>query len=141
MLDIGRQLSGGGAATLQKQDLNLSQSVAENKAKLADGNGGGNNGKNINNGGGGDGGDDGDDDDYFDDDEEVGFFCKSKPVSNRYIAQRISASTGNGSLWLCVQTPSARHGTGFFPVAWEKPNERVHKTLCRTRMNLRFFST
>jgi len=72
MLDIGRQLSGGGAATLQKQDLNLSQSVAENKAKLADGNGGGNNGKNINNGGGGDGGDDDDDYDYFDDDEEEG---------------------------------------------------------------------
>ena len=81
MANIGRQLGGGGgAATLQRQSLDLTQSVSESKAKTDDGQGGGNNGKNINNGGGGDGGDDGDDDDYFDD--EDGDVCPLKKPSS-----------------------------------------------------------
>jgi hypothetical protein len=84
MANIGTQLGGGGgAAVMEKQGLNLSQSEVVSKAKTDDTGGGGNNGKNINNGGGGDG-DDGDDDDYFDDDdEEVRVFLSRSSTSKK----------------------------------------------------------
>jgi hypothetical protein len=83
MAKIGSQLGGGGAATLEKVGMNLSQQVQSVAApKLADGGGGGNMGGGVKNGGGGGDGDEGDDDDYYDEgDEEVstrekrGYFC------------------------------------------------------------------
>ncbi|KAK3267462.1 hypothetical protein CYMTET_23983 [Cymbomonas tetramitiformis] len=77
MANIGSQL--GGAATLEKTSLNLTQEEVVSQAKVDDTGGGGNNGKNISNGGGGDGDDGGDDDDYFDegdDEEDDGMFSK-----------------------------------------------------------------
>lgn len=62
MARIGRQLGGGGAATLEKSGLSLQQQAQVSSPKLADGGGGGNNGGKINNGGGGGDGDEGDDD-------------------------------------------------------------------------------
>ena len=73
MAKIGSQLGGGGAATLEKVGMDLSQQVQQvSSAKLADGGGGGNMGGGIKNGGGGGDGDEGDDDDYYDEgDDEV----------------------------------------------------------------------
>ena len=73
MAKIGSQLGGGGAATLEKVGMDLSQQVSSVAApKLADGGGGGNMGGGIKNGGGGGDGDEGDDDDYYDEgDDEV----------------------------------------------------------------------
>ena len=52
MAKIGRQLGGGGAATLEKVSMDLSSSVQSVAApKLSDGDNGGNNGGKINNGG------------------------------------------------------------------------------------------
>ena len=75
MAKIGSQLGGGGAATLEKVGMDLSQQVQQvSSAKLADGGGGGNMGGGIKNGGGGGDGDEGDDDDYYDEgDDEVRF--------------------------------------------------------------------
>ena len=72
MVKIGSQLGGGGAATLEKTGMDLSQQVSSVASpKLADG-GGGNMGGGIKNGGGGGDGDEGDDDDYYDEgDDEV----------------------------------------------------------------------
>ena len=54
MAKIGRQLGGGGAATLEKVSMDLSSSVQSVAApKLSDGDNGGNNRGKINNGGGG----------------------------------------------------------------------------------------
>ena len=70
MAKIGRQLGGGGAATLEKVSMDLSSSVQSVAApKLSDGDNGGNNGGKINNGGGGGDGDEGDDDDWFDEED------------------------------------------------------------------------
>ena len=73
MAKIGSQLGGGGAATLEKVGMDLSQQVQSvSQAKLADGGGGGNMGGGIKNGGGGGDGDEGDDDDYYEEgDDEV----------------------------------------------------------------------
>ena len=73
MVKIGSQLGGGGAATLEKVGMDLSQQVQSvSQAKLADGGGGGNMGGGIKNGGGGGDGDEGDDDDYYEEgDDEV----------------------------------------------------------------------
>lgn len=73
MVKIGSQLGGGGAATLEKTGMDLSQQVSSVASpKLADGGGGGNMGGGIKNGGGGGDGDEGDDDDYYDEgDDEV----------------------------------------------------------------------
>ena len=72
-VNIGSQLGGGGAATLEKVGMDLSQQVSSVASpKLADGGGGGNMGGGIKNGGGGGDGDEGDDDDYYDEgDDEV----------------------------------------------------------------------
>lgn len=58
-------------ATLQKQNLDLTQKQQTLQPRTDDSGGGGDNGKSINNGGGGDG-DDGDDDDYFDEGDDDG---------------------------------------------------------------------
>lgn len=58
-------------ATLQKQNLDLTQKQQTMQPRTDDSGGGGDNGKSINNGGGGDG-DDGDDDDYFDEGDDDG---------------------------------------------------------------------
>ena len=73
MAKIGRQLGGGGAATLEKVGMDLSQGqVQSTSPKLADGGGNGGAGGGIKNGGGGGDGDEGDDDDYYDEgDDEV----------------------------------------------------------------------
>ena len=73
MVKIGSQLGGGGAATLEKVGMDLSQQVQSvSQAKLADGGGGGNMGGGIKNGGGGGDGDEGNDDDYYEEgDDEV----------------------------------------------------------------------
>lgn len=68
----------GGAVTIERTKLNLSQKVQTAEPKLSNDGGGGGIGNKIFNGGGGDG-DDGDDDDYFnfegdDGDSDDGFW-------------------------------------------------------------------
>lgn len=60
----------GGATTLEKSKLDLTQKQTKSSPELAIGGGGGNIGKSINFGGGDGGDDNGDDDDYFDDFDE-----------------------------------------------------------------------
>ena len=95
MARIGRQLGGGGAATLEKSGLSLQQQAQVASPKLADGGGGGNNGGKINNGGGGGDGDEGDDDDYFeegdDDDGEEGFFSTRAAIGETFDRKAIQA--------------------------------------------------
>jgi hypothetical protein len=95
MARIGRQLGGGGAATLEKSGLSLQQQAQVSSPKLADGGGGGNNGGKINNGGGGGDGDEGDDDDYFeegdDDDGEEGFFSTRAAIGETFDRKAIQA--------------------------------------------------
>jgi len=96
MVKIGSQLGGGGAATLEKVGMDLSQQVSSVAApKLADGGGGGNMGGGIKNGGGGGDGDEGDDDDYYDegDDEEgdSNFLTTRAPLGEMYERDAINA--------------------------------------------------
>jgi len=95
MAKIGRQLGGGGSATLEKQGLSLSQSVSESAAKTDDTGGGGSNGGKINNGGGGGDGDEGDDDDYFDEggdeDGDDGFLATRSALPETYNREAIQA--------------------------------------------------
>ena len=95
MARIGRQLGGGGAATLEKAGLSMQQQAQVSSPKLADGGGGGNNGGKINNGGGGGDGDEGDDDDYFeegdDDDGEEGFFSTRAAIGETFDRKAIQA--------------------------------------------------
>lgn len=95
MAKIGSQLGGGGAATLEKVSLNISQSQSVAAPKIADGGGGGGNGGKINNGGGGGDGDEGDDDDYFeegdDDDGEEGFFSTRAAIGETFDRKAIQA--------------------------------------------------
>jgi len=96
MAKIGSQLGGGGAATLEKVGMDLSQQVQSvSSAKLADGGGGGNMGGGIKNGGGGGDGDEGDDDDYYDegDDEEgdSNFLTTRAPLGEMYERDAINA--------------------------------------------------
>merc|ERR1719329_1607724 len=82
MARIGRQLGGGGAATLEKAGLSMQQQAQVSSPKLADG------------GGGGDG-DEGDDDDYFeegdDDDGEEGFFSTRAAIGETFDRKAIQA--------------------------------------------------
>lgn len=99
MAKIGSQLGGGGAATLEKVGMDLSQQVSSVAApKLADGGGGGNMGGGIKNGGGGGDGDEGDDDDYYDegDDEEgdSNFLTTRAPLGEMYERDAINAVMG-----------------------------------------------
>lgn len=73
MAKIGRQLGGGGSATLEKVGMDLSSAQQQStQPKLADGGGNGGAGGGVKNGGGGGDGDEGDDDDYYDEgDDEV----------------------------------------------------------------------
>ena len=72
-VNIGSQLGGGGAATLERTSFSTGQAVQQtSKARLADNGGGGNNGGGIKNGGGGGDGDEGDDDDYYDEGDDEG---------------------------------------------------------------------
>mmetsp|Transcript_5869 Transcript_5869/g.14910 ORF Transcript_5869/g.14910 Transcript_5869/m.14910 type:complete len:522 (+) Transcript_5869:208-1773(+) len=96
MLKIGRQLGGGGSATLEKVGLsNVTAGQASTAPKLADGGGSGNNGGKVNNGGGGGDGDEGDDDDYYEEgDEEEGdnnFLTTRDPVAESYERDAIKA--------------------------------------------------
>lgn len=96
MAKIGSQLGGGGAATLEKVGMDLSQQVQQvSSAKLADGGGGGNMGGGIKNGGGGGDGDEGDDDDYYDEgDDEDGdsnFLTTRAPLGEMYERDAINA--------------------------------------------------
>ena len=86
MARIGRQLGGGGAATLEKSGLSLQQQAQVASPKLADGGGGGNNGGKINNGGGGGDGDEGDDDDG-----EEGFFSTRAAIGETFDRKAIQA--------------------------------------------------
>lgn len=87
MAKIGSQLGGGGAATLEKVGMDLSQQVSSVASpKLADGGGGGNMGGGIKNGGGGGDGDEGDDDDYYDEgDDEVRDACRPTRAPSRCV--------------------------------------------------------
>jgi hypothetical protein len=95
MAKIGRQLGGGGAATLEKAGLSMQQTASVSSPKLADGGGGGGMGGKINNGGGGGDGDEGDDDDYFeegdDDDGEEGFFSTRAAIGETFDRKAIQA--------------------------------------------------
>lgn len=95
MAKIGRQLGGGGSATLEKSGLSMQQQVSVAAPKIADGGGGGGNGGKINNGGGGGDGDEGDDDDYFeegdDDDGEEGFFSTRAAIGETFDRKAIQA--------------------------------------------------
>jgi len=96
MAKIGSQLGGGGAATLEKVGMDLSQQVQSvSQAKLADGGGGGNMGGGIKNGGGGGDGDEGDDDDYYeegdDEDGDSNFLTTRAPLGEMYERDAINA--------------------------------------------------
>ena len=96
MAKIGRQLGGGGAATLEKVSMDLSSSVQSVAApKLSDGDNGGNNGGKINNGGGGGDGDEGDDDDWFDeedgDGDEGGYISLREGIPETFEREAIQA--------------------------------------------------
>jgi hypothetical protein len=96
MAKIGRQLGGGGAATLEKVSMDLSSAVQSVAApKLSDGDNGGNNGGKINNGGGGGDGDEGDDDDWFDeedgDGEEGGYISLREGIPETFEREAIQA--------------------------------------------------
>ena len=96
MAKIGRQLGGGGAATLEKVSMDLSSSVQSVAApKLSDGDNGGNNGGKINNGGGGGDGDEGDDDDWFDEEDgdgnEGGYISLREGIPETFEREAIQA--------------------------------------------------
>ena len=95
-VNIGSQLGGGGAATLERTSFTTGQAVQQtSKARLADGGGNGGNGGSIKNGGGGGDGDEGDDDDYYDEGDEDGegdsFISTRAPLEERYDRNAIGA--------------------------------------------------
>ena len=95
-VNIGSQLGGGGAATLERTSFTTGQAVQQtSKARLADGGGNGGNGGGIKNGGGGGDGDEGDDDDYYDEGDEDGegdsFISTRAPLEERYDRNAINA--------------------------------------------------
>ena len=95
MAKIGRQLGGGGAATLEKTGMDTSQQISVSSPKLADNGGGGMPPGGIKNGGGGGDGDEGDDDDYFDEGDDEGgddsFLTTRSPIGETYERDAINA--------------------------------------------------
>jgi len=96
MAKIGRQLGGGGSATLEKVGMNLSSAQQQStQPKLADGGGNGGAGGGVKNGGGGGDGDEDDDDDYFeegdDEDGDQNFLTTRQPMEERYDRSAVNA--------------------------------------------------
>ena len=114
MAKIGSQLGGGGAATLEKVGMDLSQQVQQvSSAKLADGGGGGNMGGGIKNGGGGGDGDEGDDDDYYDEGDDEVRSRRAMPLSRRAARRPDAREVGLSSPGARLVPPGAR----VFPAA------------------------
>jgi hypothetical protein len=97
MAKIGRQLGGGGAATLEKTGMDTSQQISVSSPKLADNGGGGMPPGGIKNGGGGGDGDEGDDDAPLSSEETARLDAEAAEFASDWAAELSAAAWTDAS--------------------------------------------